>query len=878
MSWFGKKRPFRPPGKVVAIKGGSVDTPRESTSSVSSSEALLESETEGAFNPLAWESVAPALRERFPHWEHSSPALRHSSSAGKTESSCEHPFHQFSSSSVKQPQNTIPYVVMDCDTLNSISVKFDTTPGEIARLNRKTVAGTVFSGEVLYVPDQDVVIPSSPPTSDDGNLIGQLNESQENEKPAKSDQTPPPSSSPSSPTTPPPAQSDVVSDRETILLDWQAGTLEEVADTHVRVVAKFMSDDQGCVHGSLMVTKVAIMFRPHAHDPLVREHGCHGEFEVVIPLQDVTYACISKDCCSCKIESKRKSVSQSEAPPSNRDDRMEHPHAEPADNSGNEATPVAKETSNPSSGDDHMTNEVGGASESSVAKETTNPSSEDNHMTNDVVESSKSTPEKLTNRNAESTEASEQNQSLQSSNATEAEGESGVEPNVTASKPPLLTNSVEQDSNVAQNHISSAEGSNATDTVPAISTAQKGAGPVTQQGAGSETQQGAEFPISSSNRGNTNQEEDELLDGMMAAGATTSTPSSRPSHSDSNSSDNSEASSSASLFVEHPNFLHVRVAPQPGSAYTYIPLSNVGIAIPDNESSKRKKKNKSRVRTNSAPIQHVKNLFCFAIPERRVEDLVGFMCRHHPQAISSNTSPAESKESSFEFITCSQGLDGEELKFHDEHFTDPDASSWEIYSLKDIPKYRNLIPRMEVEATLPLPNMSDISELLKEEHIRKLCSKLPYQAVGHDWVLIYSTCKHGISLRTLYRNMAGYEETPVLLVVRDQNKKLFGAVVSCRLLISDHFYGTGESLLYTFSDSAELTVFPWTGANHYIVKGNSDSIGIGSGDGHFGLWLDEYFYHGSSYRCSTFENDCLATTEDFLCEAVEAWGFSEMDD
>ena len=30
------------------------------------------------------------------------------------------------------------------------------------------------------------------------------------------------------------------------------------------------------------------------------------------------------------------------------------------------------------------------------------------------------------------------------------------------------------------------------------------------------------------------------------------------------------------------------------------------------------------------------------------------------------------------------------------------------------------IPRMEVEATLPLPNMSDISELLKEEHIRKV--------------------------------------------------------------------------------------------------------------------------------------------------------------
>ena len=51
---------------------------------------------------------------------------------------------------------------------------------------------------------------------------------------------------------------------------------------------------------------------------------------------------------------------------------------------------------------------------------------------------------------------------------------------------------------------------------------------------------------------------------------------------------------------------------------------------------------------------------------------------------------------------------------------------------------------------------------------------LPYRAVGHDWYLIYSTFKHGISLKTLYRNMMMFEneDSPILLVVRDEQKKV----------------------------------------------------------------------------------------------------------
>ena len=64
---------------------------------------------------------------------------------------------------------------------------------------------------------------------------------------------------------------------------------------------------------------------------------------------------------------------------------------------------------------------------------------------------------------------------------------------------------------------------------------------------------------------------------------------------------------------------------------------------------------------------------------------------------------------------------------------------------------------------------------------------LPASAVGHDWVLIYSTFRDGISLRTMYRNMVAFEneDSPVVLVVRDDQDKVsvtmwyMSHVVSC---------------------------------------------------------------------------------------------------
>ncbi len=60
--------------------------------------------------------------------------------------------------------------------------------------------------------------------------------------------------------------------------------------------------------------------------------------------------------------------------------------------------------------------------------------------------------------------------------------------------------------------------------------------------------------------------------------------------------------------------------------------------------------------------------------------------------------------------------------------------------------------------------------------IVQLSPNLISAAIGHDWVLLYSTFKHGISLRTLYRNMQSCElaETAVILLVRDDQNKVSG--------------------------------------------------------------------------------------------------------
>lgn len=201
----------------------------------------------------------------------------------------------------------------------------------------------------------------------------------------------------------------------------------------------------------------------------------------------------------------------------------------------------------------------------------------------------------------------------------------------------------------------------------------------------------------------------------------------------------------------------------------------------------------------------------------------------------------------------------------------------EIIRVKDSKRRLSLCYSEDSEAEEPeyheevddaLPVLSDHSQLLNDHHLQRLSAQMPARTLGNPWQLVYSTAVHGSSLKTLYRNMADLD-SPVLLVIKDMHKKVFGAFSSDPFRVSKYCYGTGETFLFSFNP--DFQAYTWSGENSYFVSGNWESLQIGGGGGGFALWLDADLYHGASFSCPTFRNAPLSTHEDFLVQDLEVW-------
>ncbi|XP_042086288.1 TLD domain-containing protein 2 isoform X3 [Ovis aries] len=227
-----------------------------------------------------------------------------------------------------------------------------------------------------------------------------------------------------------------------------------------------------------------------------------------------------------------------------------------------------------------------------------------------------------------------------------------------------------------------------------------------------------------------------------------------------------------------------------------------------------------------------------------------------------------------------------------------------------------------------VPQLAGASQVLGASEMSQVRAQsmlslhLPPRVTGYSWSLAFCTSRDGFSLQSLYRQMKGHSG-PVLLVLRDQDGQvsragalrgelplradgspgasptpssapdspawkgspapfrlqatdssfqMFGAFSSSALRLSKGFYGTGETFLFSFSP--QLKVFKWTGSNSFFVKGDLDSLMMGCGSGHFGLWLDGDLYRGGSHPCATFNNEVLARQEQFCINELEAWVLS----
>ncbi|BAF19089.1 uncharacterized protein [Oryza sativa Japonica Group] len=171
-----------------------------------------------------------------------------------------------------------------------------------------------------------------------------------------------------------------------------------------------------------------------------------------------------------------------------------------------------------------------------------------------------------------------------------------------------------------------------------------------------------------------------------------------------------------------------------------------------------------------------------------------------------------------------------------------------------------------------LPAMSEPSMLLSETMRTVLYTSLPVLVQGRNWMLVYSTWRHGISLSTLYRRSmlcAGYS----LLIVGDRKGAVFGGLVEAPLqpLIKKKYQGTNNCFVFT-NIAGRPVIYRPTGANNYFTFCSTDYLAMGGG-GHFALYLDGDLLNGSSSTSETFNNPCLSRSREFEVKDVELWGF-----
>ncbi|NXL83673.1 NCOA7 protein, partial [Alectura lathami] len=251
--------------------------------------------------------------------------------------------------------------------------------------------------------------------------------------------------------------------------------------------------------------------------------------------------------------------------------------------------------------------------------------------------------------------------------------------------------------------------------------------------------------------------------------------------------------------------------------------------------------------------------YWFAVPRERVDHLYTFFVQWSPEIYGK-----DAKEQGFVVV------EKEELDMIDNFFSEPTTKSWEIITVEEAKRRKSVCSYYEEDDDDTLPVLKHHSTLLENMHIEQLARRLPARVQGYPWRLAYSTLEHGTSLKTLYRKSASLD-SPVLLVIKDMDNQIFGAYATHPFRFSDHYYGTGETFLYTFSPN--FKVFKWSGENTYFINGDMTSLELGGGGGRFGLWLDADLYHGRSNSCSTFNNDILSKKEDFIIQDVEVWTF-----
>ncbi|XP_052016369.1 oxidation resistance protein 1 isoform X4 [Apodemus sylvaticus] len=756
--------------------------------------------------------------------------------------------------SFQKPKGTIEYTVESRDSLNSIALKFDTTPNELVQLN-KLFSRAVVTGQVLYVPDPEYVssVESSPSLSPVSPLSPTSSEA-EFDKTTTPDVVHPKEAPPSS---------TVSGIRPARVVSSTSEEEEAFTEKFLKINCKYITNGKGTVSGVLLVTPNNIMFDPHKTDPLVQENGCE-EYGIMCPMEEVMSAAMYKEILDSKIkESLPVEIDQLSGRGFCHSKKMTGVTAEETDSrardQGNDSASTAPRSTEESLSEDVFTeSELSPIREellsSELRQEKSSDASSESVQTVSQIEvesltatsESANVPDRVKSNTGHSSNevgALSHETGLSSLEIATKEGDKATENRLEVSGPKEQSTDVKgQDNQDSFHHENSVQQEAGEDNVSSGETVE-----LKEKPAVLKDQQGKELKRDS-------EIEAEELRKLWKTHSMQQAKQQRDTIQQVSQREGKHGGAPAEAHGEGSSLLREK---RRHRLHKFLCL-RVG-----------KPMRKTFVSQASATMQQYaqrdkKHEYWFAVPQERTDHLYAFFIQWSPEIYAEDTGEY-TREPGFIVV---KKLD--ESEPNEAPAGEAAAREWEITTRDDINSKQAAPAKADLEPESFRPNLSDPSELLLPDQIEKLTKHLPPRTIGYPWTLVYGTGKHGTSLKTLYRTMTGLD-TPVLMVIKDSDGQVFGALASEPFKVSDGFYGTGETFVFTFCP--EFEVFKWTGDNMFFIKGDMDSLAFGGGGGEFALWLDGDLYHGRSHSCKTFGNHTLSKKEDFFIQDIEIWAF-----
>ncbi|WIA18905.1 hypothetical protein OEZ85_003577 [Tetradesmus obliquus] len=182
-------------------------------------------------------------------------------------------------------------------------------------------------------------------------------------------------------------------------------------------------------------------------------------------------------------------------------------------------------------------------------------------------------------------------------------------------------------------------------------------------------------------------------------------------------------------------------------------------------------------------------------------------------------------------------------------------------------------PALNASLLSLLCNIGNPAEsLLQPAWVWLLAPGLP-PPLRQDWRLLFNSARHGMSYSTFLGRLG--QASPTLLLLRDKGGAAFGGIAHAPWQKTGTFYGDYASSIFGLLPQARL--YPASGINANLqwcgvgFTQLPNGVGFGGQVGHFGLFVDATLDTGMSRPCATYASPCLASSQVFQVDVVEAW-------